>query len=104
MAESEVATAESLVERCGFDLRWRTLDAYNWPSHWNCGIRSLAIILLRADRMLCEVAKILRLPHQGAGFRDLQIQADPFPVDQYETGIDKLLPGTVKLSIEPQHV
>ena len=44
-----------------------------------------------------------RLFHREAGFRDLQVQADSFSIDQHEAGIDELLPGAIKLLIGSQH-
>lgn len=43
------------------------------------------------------------LSRRGADFRDLQVQADSFAIDQYEAGVNELLTGAIKLFIGAQH-
>ena len=56
VAESEFAMAELLVERYGFDLRLRALDALQLAVALELRHQELVDHFVAADRILCEVA------------------------------------------------
>ena len=51
----------------------------------------------------CRTFQRDSLSQREADFRDLQLQTDPFTIDQHEARINKLLPRAIKLFIGPQH-